>query len=144
MVYILKKPSWYISENEITPESLFEKRRHFLKLGIASAVSLSLITEKLAVIESEHRMALRFKKTDFGKGLELNTFHQASTYNNFYEFSLEKEQPAKMAQTLKPIPWSVKISGEVENPMDVNLEKIFASYPLEERIYRFRCVEVWI
>ncbi|MDX1809959.1 MAG: protein-methionine-sulfoxide reductase catalytic subunit MsrP [Sulfurospirillaceae bacterium] len=142
-MYILKKPSWYISENEVTPEELFEKRRHFLKLGIASTVSLSVIVEKLAAIESEHRMPLKFKKTDFGKGLELNSFHQASTYNNFYEFSLDKDKPAKMAQTLKPSPWNVKISGEVENPMDISLEEIYSSYPLEERIYRFRCVEGW-
>jgi len=140
---ILKKPDWYISENEVTDEILFEKRRDFLKLGAAALVSSSVVAEKLAAVEKIPRQALDFKKTSFGKGLELNSFDQASTYNNFYEFSLNKKDPAKLAHTLKPTPWEIEISGEVENPMYIDLQEIFSSYPLEERIYRFRCVEGW-
>ncbi|WP_331774597.1 protein-methionine-sulfoxide reductase catalytic subunit MsrP [Sulfurospirillum sp. 1612] len=140
---LLKKPSWHISDKEITPEVLFDARRHFLKLGIASTVSLSVIAEKLAAIETEKRSILAFKKTDYGKNLETNTFHQASTYNNFYEFSLDKAKPSKMAHTLKPSPWSISVSGEVEHPMTISMEEILSSYPLEERVYRFRCVEGW-
>ncbi len=140
---ILKKPDWYISENEVTDEKLFEKRRDFLKLGAAALVSSSVVAEKLAAVEKTPRQVLDFKKTSFGKGLELNTFDQASTYNNFYEFSLNKKDPAKLAHTLKPTPWEIEISGEVENPMYIDLQEIFSSYPLEERIYRFRCVEGW-
>jgi sulfoxide reductase catalytic subunit YedY len=140
---ILKKASWHISENEVTDESLFNKRRDFLKLGAAALISSSVVAEKLSAIEKVPRQALNFKKTSFGKDLELNTFDQASTYNNFYEFSLNKKDPAKLAHTLKPNPWEIEISGEVENPMYIDLQEIFASYPLEERIYRFRCVEGW-
>ncbi len=140
---ILKKPDWYISENEVTDETLFEKRRDFLKLGAAALVSSSVVAEKLAAVEKIPRQALDFKKTSFGKDLELNSFDQASTYNNFYEFSLNKKDPAKLAHTLKPTPWEIEISGEVENPMYIDLQEIFSSYPLEERIYRFRCVEGW-
>jgi len=140
---ILKKPDWYISENEITDEKLFDKRRDFLKLGAAALVSSSVVIEKLAAVEKIPRASLNFTKTSFGKGLELNSFKQASTYNNFYEFSLNKKDPAKLAHTLKPNPWEVEISGEVEKPMYIDLQDIFSSYPLEERVYRFRCVEGW-
>ena len=140
---IMKKQSWYISENEVTDESLFNKRRDFLKLGAAALVSSSLVAEKLAAVETTPRKALSFKKTSFGRGLELNSFDQASTYNNFYEFSLNKKDPAKLAHTLKPSPWEVEVSGEVENPMYIDLQEIMNKYPLEERIYRFRCVEGW-
>jgi len=140
---IFKKPTWHISENEVTDERLFEHRRDFLKLGAAALVSSSLIAEKLAAVETVPRKSLNFEKTVYGKDLKLNSFDQASTYNNFYEFSLEKDDPAKMAHTLKPNPWDVEILGEVENPMYISLDDIYKSYPLEERIYRFRCVEGW-
>lgn len=140
---IFKKPNWYISENEVTDERLFEHRRDFLKLGAAALVSSSVIAEKLAAVEKVPRKSLNFEKTDYGKDLKLNSFDQASTYNNFYEFSLKKDEPAKLAHTLKPNPWDVEILGEVENPMYISLDDIYKSYPLEERIYRFRCVEGW-
>jgi len=142
-MYILKKQNWHISENEVTDETLFNKRRDFLKLGAAALVSSSIISEKLAAVENSKRKLLKFSKTSFGKGLDLSTFDQASTYNNFYEFSLSKKDPAKMAHTLNPNPWDLEILGEVENPMFISLEDIQNSYPLEERIYRFRCVEGW-
>lgn len=142
-MYILKKPSWNISENEVTDEVLFSKRRDFLKLGAAALVSSSVIVDKLAAIETIKRDSLKFQTSSYGKDLELNSFDQASTYNNFYEFSLSKEGPAKLAHTLRTSPWDVEIIGAVEKPMVINLDEIMSSYPLEERIYRFRCVEGW-
>ena len=140
---ILKKPSWHISENEVTDESLFNKRRDFLKLGAATVVLTSTVMEKLSAIEMTKRNPLRFTKTSFGKDLQQNDFNQASTYNNFYEFSLKKSEPAKLAHTLKPSPWDIEIKGEVEKPFKISMEEILSSYPLQERIYRFRCVEAW-
>jgi len=140
---ILKKPNWYIDSSEITDEKLFNNRRDFLKLGAAALVSSSVVAEKLAAVESVKRLPLNFKKTSYGKGLEQNSFDQASTYNNFYEFSLTKEAPAKMAHTLKPYPWEIEISGEVEKTVYIDMNEIINTYPLEERIYRFRCVEGW-
>lgn len=140
---IIKKPSWQISENEVTDETLFQRRREFLKLGAATVVLTSTVLEKLSALEMDIRQPLRFKKSSFGKDLRLNSFEQASHYNNFYEFSLNKKDPARLAHTLKPNPWDIEIKGEVEKPFTVSLEKILSSYPLEERIYRFRCVEAW-
>jgi sulfoxide reductase catalytic subunit YedY len=99
--------------------------------------------EKLSAVQMTGNAPLHFKKTPFGKNLKQNTLYQASHYNNFYEFSLNKKDPAKMAHTLKPSPWEIEIKGEVDNPFKVSMEEILNSYPLEERIYRFRCVEAW-
>jgi sulfoxide reductase catalytic subunit YedY len=142
-MYILRKPTWQLSENEVTDEMLFHKRRDFIKLGAGALVSSSLIVEKLAAIENEQRNPLRFTKTYYGEGLELSTFDQASTYNNFYEFSTSKEKPAKMAHTLQTSPWDVGFYGECENDTILGVEDILKQVTLEERIYRFRCVEGW-
>lgn len=140
---IIKKPSWYISENEITDENLFNKRRDFLKLGAAALVSLSVIVDTLSAVEKDYRKPLTFSKTNFGQGLELNSFDQASTYNNFYEFSTSKSKPAKMAHNLITNPWDLFFSGECENDTVLSMEDIYKQISLEERIYRFRCVEGW-
>jgi sulfoxide reductase catalytic subunit YedY len=140
---ILKKPSWFISENEVTDENLFNKRRDFLKLGAAAIVSSSIVVEKLAAVEKEYRKPLTFSKTSFGKGLKLNSFDQASTYNNFYEFSTSKSEPAKMASSLDTTDWKISFLGEWGNKITMNVDDILKKIDLEERIYRFRCVEGW-
>lgn len=140
---VIKKPTWFISENEVTDEVLFHKRRDFIKLGAAALVSSTLIVDKLAAIEKTQRTPLSFSKTAFGEGLVPNSFEQASTYNNFYEFSMTKEFPSRMAHTLQTSPWQIKVTGAVQNPGEINIEEILSSFALEERIYRFRCVEGW-
>jgi sulfoxide reductase catalytic subunit YedY len=79
-----------------------------------------------------------FRATD-----AVTPFESASSYNNFYEFGTDKEDPAANANTLRPKPWSVAIAGEVAKPGLVPLETLLAPQPLEERIYRLRCVEAW-
>src|SRR5690606_11229928 len=70
-------------------------------------------------------------------------WEDATRYNNFYEFGTDKTDPAEHAHRLRTTPWSVLIDGEVEKPGRVPLEHVLAAAPLEERIYRFRCVEAW-
>lgn len=140
---ILQKPSWQLSENDITDEKLFLNRREFIKLGAGAMVASSMVIEKLAAIEEIPRKPLQFSKTDFGIGLEANTFEQASTYNNFYEFSTSKEEPAKLAFTLQTNPWDIGFHGECEKEFTLGYEDILKKISLEERIYRFRCVEGW-
>ncbi|WP_458700997.1 protein-methionine-sulfoxide reductase catalytic subunit MsrP [Sulfurospirillum sp. 1307] len=138
-----KKPTWHIKDDEITSEKLFNKRRDFLKLGAATMVSSSLVVEKLSAIESDYRKPLQFSKSDYGKELELTSFDKASTYNNFYEFSTSKKLPAKMAYTLDTTNWMVDISGECENKINIDVDSLIKKFNLEERVYRFRCVEGW-
>src|SRR5207249_3395930 len=70
-------------------------------------------------------------------------YKDATTYNNFYEFGTDKSDPARSAGTLKPRPWSVTIEGEVKKPLTLDLDALLKLAPLEERIYRHRCVEGW-
>ncbi len=71
------------------------------------------------------------------------SYKDITTYNNFYEFGTSKTDPAKYAHTLKPEPWSIAIEGEVAKPGNYHLEDMIKASTLEERIYRFRCVEAW-
>ena len=66
-----------------------------------------------------------------------------TTYNNFYEFGVNKEDPARLAQSLKPRPWSVKVDGLVHKPQTFDIDDILKMAPLEERVYSLRCVEAW-
>jgi len=76
-------------------------------------------------------------------GEELSSWETITTYNNFYEFGTDKADPARNSGAFKPRPWSVKVLGECEKPGDYPLENILEPAQLEERIYRFRCVEAW-
>ncbi|MBE0495049.1 MAG: protein-methionine-sulfoxide reductase catalytic subunit MsrP [Campylobacterales bacterium] len=142
-MHIIKKPRWQLSQAEVTDEALFHKRRDFLKLGAAALVSSSVVMDTLLAAQNNPLSPLAFTPTPYGKGLELSTFEQASTYNNFYEFSTAKEKPARMAHTLRLSPWEVGFHGECENTAPLEVSALLARLPLEERIYRFRCVEGW-
>jgi sulfoxide reductase catalytic subunit YedY len=72
-----------------------------------------------------------------------NTYDDVTHYNNYYEFGVDKTEPAKNAQTLKTYPWTVSIEGEVKKPRQITIDEILKLAPLEERIYRHRCVEAW-
>jgi sulfoxide reductase catalytic subunit YedY len=139
---IIKRKVWQISENEVTPKELFEKRRNFLKLGAASIVSSGAIMELLAK-EDLPKVTLDFIKDKNKDNLKLNTFEQITSHNNFYEFTTKQSGVKDMAHTLNTDNWTVTIDGLVENPMKVNLDDLVKMFTMEERIYRFRCVEGW-
>lgn len=139
---IIKKPSWQISENEITDQTLFDNRRKFLKLGAAALIANSAVTNLLAK-ENLPIPNLQYIKDNNKEDLILNSFEQITTYNNFYEFTTSKEGVKKLAHTLKPNPWTIEIDGMVEKPITVDIQDLIKKYTLQERIYRFRCVEGW-
>ena len=76
-------------------------------------------------------------------GETVNTYEDVTHYNNYYEFGTRKNQPATLAQKLKTSPWTVSIEGEVEKPLKLSMDDIMKVAPIEERIYRHRCVEAW-
>ncbi len=134
-----------IKENEITDESVYKQRREFIKkTGILAAISVvpALMVSSCADAAPE-QATLTFKKTSHGKDLKPTAIKHVTTYNNFYEFGTSKSSPAIAAQSLKIEPWSITVEGDVKNPGKYNLEDILKKNPLEERIYRFRCVEAW-
>ncbi|MCP4970386.1 MAG: protein-methionine-sulfoxide reductase catalytic subunit MsrP [Arcobacter sp.] len=139
---IKKKEPWNISENEVTPQELFENRRSFLKLGAASLIAGSSIVEALA--KDEIPVAnLKYIKDKNIDNLKLNTYDQITSYNNFYEFTTSKEKVKTLSDTLDTNNWKIQIDGLVEKTITLDFDDLLKKFALEERIYRFRCVEGW-
>jgi sulfoxide reductase catalytic subunit YedY len=144
-----------VRESEVTDEAVFLNRRNLLRLGASAAIAGVLAgcpTGEKAVAgsadtsDSSSRPELPdilpappAYRVDEEPSLESNV----TGYNNFYEFGTDKKDPARNAHTLRTEPWSIVVDGEVGKPGRVPLETILASARLEERIYRFRCVETW-
>lgn len=130
---LIRKDYDPIPSSQITSESHYYERRMLMKLAAAAAVTVA----------SPLSATLAFAKNKSRPGLELTSYDQITTYNNFYEFSLDKEGPSKLGQKFKSDPWSISVGGEVQKPLTLDIETIMKKIPMEERIYRFRCVEGW-
>jgi len=130
-----------LSINDITPEGLFEARRHFLKLGAGAMVSATALSELMAALPKD--LSLTYTPDANPLKLTLNTEEQATNYVNFYEFSTDKTAPVKLSQKMKTTPWNVGFFGELKTEQMLGLDDLIAKFGLEERIYRFRCVEGW-
>lgn len=127
---------------DITPEILFNQRRSFLKLGAASIIASSTLMELIAK-ENLPLPNLTFKKDPNRDHLALNTFKQITSYNNFYEFTTSKKGVKELAKDMNTKGWKITIDGLVEKPLTLDVKELVKNYTLEERIYRFRCVEGW-
>ena len=138
----IKAKDWELSENFVTDEKLFKNRREFLKLGAALAVSTTTVMD-LAAKEELPTQNLKFTKDANPQHLTLNTYEQATSYNNFYEFTTSKKGVKPMARNFKTNPWTIKIEGLVEKEFELDMDDVLKKFALEERIYRFRCVEGW-
>jgi sulfoxide reductase catalytic subunit YedY len=86
---------------------------------------------------------LEAKPSPFSTTEAKTSYQDVTTYNNFYEFGTDKNEPAVNAHTLVPRPWTVRIEGEVSRPQVVDFDQLVSWFPLEERVYRMRCVEAW-
>ena len=122
-----------ISSSEITDEQVFKNRRQIIKslvgLGVAGQISPLLANSD----KTQTQVA----------GLKPTPVDVVKNYTNYYEFTFNKDDSTKLAQKLVIDPWSVEISGEVEKPTTFHLEDILKMQAIEERVYRFRCVEAW-
>ncbi|EAQ26040.1 protein-methionine-sulfoxide reductase catalytic subunit MsrP [Roseovarius sp. 217] len=114
-----------LSDTDVTPEVAFLNRRQMIA-GAAAGVGLSLMAQRARA-----------------ETLEPNNWDDITTYNNYYEFGTDKGDPARNARTLTTKPWSVTIDGLVDRPGDYAFDEIMAKMTIEERLYRFRCVEAW-
>lgn len=121
--------------DDVTPKDVWLNRRSLIAGG-ASALALGSIAGPAAA-------SLGAAKTEYGSDLEPNTFEEITSYNNFYEFGTDKGDPARNAHMLTTDPWEVEIDGLVDNPGRYSMADILDGIILEERIYRFRCVERW-
>jgi sulfoxide reductase catalytic subunit YedY len=125
----------------ITPEWAYHRRRDFIKGGMMA--SASILLSKLGFAEN----GLTFKKNPNFQSApsdhKITDEKLALTYNNFYEFSLDKNEVADKVQKWNPQNWSVEVTGLVKHPKKWTLDEILNKFPQEERIYRHRCVEAW-
>ena len=139
---IKSKKSWQLSENEVTSEALFNRRRQFIKLSGAGLVAGYMPAAAWAVLgkfTDQIASAPNTRSLDE----ELNSFEEITSYNNFYELGTAKGDPIKNASALKTDPWSIEVGGECDNPGSYAVEDLIDFSALEERIYRMRCVEAW-
>lgn len=139
-----------IKSSEITSKELYQSRRDFLSV---SALSLGTIAAAISAPgllfssrEAEASTAAKLtglRKSAFSTSETMTPYKDVTTYNNFYEFGTDKYSPAQLAGTLNPRPWTISVEGEVKHAKTYDIDALLKLAPLEERIYRLRCVEGW-
>jgi sulfoxide reductase catalytic subunit YedY len=135
-----------IPSSEITSEVLYRNRREFLRTAAAATVgatAASLLPSPLVTGAAAQTPIGNVGKSPLSTSEPLTSFEDVTGYNNFYEFGVDKEDPARYAGRLKTRPWTVKVDGLVAKPADYAVDDLLRLNQLEERIYRLRCVEGW-
>jgi len=134
-----------VRSSEITPRALFDQRRRFLKSAAVAGASLAFGS----IGGSAEAAGAKFpdlSKTKWNAetvGKDLTPYRSVTGYNNFYEFGTGKSDPADNAKDFVTRPWAIKVDGHCENPGTYSYEDLVNPHKLEERVYRFRCVEAW-
>jgi sulfoxide reductase catalytic subunit YedY len=134
--------------SEITPKPLYMNRRRFLAAA-AGAGALALSGAKIAGLLATPAFAMEAGHLSYSKsplsttGEKLTPLKDVTHYNNFYEFGYDKESPSRLAAGFHPLPWTVEIDGQVHKPLKLDYDALRKLAPLEERVYRHRCVEGW-
>ena len=137
-----------VAASEITPKLLFMDRRRFIQSAAMTGAAMAVGPYALANAAEGGGAKLsgvkpsKWNLESLG-GEKLTPYEDVTSYNNFYEFGTNKSDPKRYAETLKPKPWTVVIDGEVENPGRYDVEDLIKTHELQDRVYRFRCVEAW-
>jgi sulfoxide reductase catalytic subunit YedY len=126
--------------SEITDYGMYLNRRAFI-LG-AAAMALAPVGSSAAPPPPGPPLKAT-RNQAFSVGDTPTKFESATTYNNFYEFGTDKEDPHRLAHTLRPRPWAVRVEGHVAKPKTFDIDELLRLFPLEERVYSLRCVEGW-
>jgi sulfoxide reductase catalytic subunit YedY len=143
---LIKKPA-ELKESQVTPESVYRSRRDFIRkgaAGLAGALAVGAWARNgIATAAPGQEQIPGVVPSPLSTDQPPNTWEQITTYNNFYEFGTGKDDPARYAHEMTIEPWSVKVDGEVNRPGQYSVDDLIRDDQLEERIYRFRCVEAW-
>ena len=141
---IIRRPP-DIRSSEITPENVYSNRRKFIKSAAFGMAGIASLPAALRAFDSEGPQEIPARFTSMRSELDepLNSYRDITTYNNFYEFGAQKDDPHRNSDDFKPVPWTVKIGGEVNKPGDYQLEDLLSPQRMEDRVYRLRCVEAW-
>jgi methionine sulfoxide reductase catalytic subunit len=162
------RPASQPRSSEITPESLYLRRREFIKNGVLAAGTAAVVGSGLlwligngpppdpveeppapagqsqaAQPPAPIQAAVPAASGPYTVDEPLTSLKDVSSYNNFYEFGLDKGDPVRNAQNFQTRPWTVSIEGEVKQPQTVDIDTLLGWFPQEERVYRMRCVEAW-
>ncbi len=145
---MLIKKAEDIRSSEITPKGLYLNRRKFLAgaaiTGAAAAASFGLrrtVSPSMTALAGNKISGIQ--KSPLSTTESITPYQDVTTYNNYYEFSTDKDGPAKLAKDFRTRPWKVKIEGQVDKKQELDVDTIIKLAPPEERIYRHRCVEGW-
>jgi sulfoxide reductase catalytic subunit YedY len=128
---------------EITPQELYINRRDFIKAAGVVAGSAALAACAPDTEETTAAPAQTFPALSDERGDPANAYEEITTYNNYYEFSTNKEAVAPLAKDFTTAPWTVEVTGMVSKPKTFGIEDLLTMFPQEDRIYRLRCVEAW-
>jgi len=157
MAGLIIRPGWHLPERLVTPEAVFQERRAFLKQMALAGAGLALagpagraaeppLSTNSAPGRAAGKPVGRYpakRDPDFNPALALTEESAAARFNNFYEFTTDKRQVHQLAQRLPASPWPIQIRGLVDKPLTIDAAELIDQMPLEERVYRFRCVEGW-
>ena len=142
---LIKKPADIVS-SEITAKELFLSRRRFLKQAAVAGAAVAGLGASDFLLPVDARAGEKLanvQKSRFTTDEKQTPFKDITTYNNFYEFGTDKYSPAQYAKSLQPRPWTVEVGGEANKPKRYDIDELVKLAPLEERVYRMRCVEGW-
>ena len=150
---LIKRPA-DIRSSEITDQKLYVNRRQFIQAAGAvagAATAVGVLTKGATVLHAVQPAAHGAKLPNVKKGSPysntngevMNTWEQITTYNNYYEFGTDKDQPAELSRNFKTTPWTVSVEGECAKPGKYSVDDILKGETIEERVYRMRCVEAW-
>ena len=134
---LIRKPA-DLRHSDVTPKQFYLNRRRFLAAGSAIAGAWALPTPVGATMKLNN-----VTKSAYTVNEKITSRDDITSYNNYYEFGTDKGDPSRYANTLRPSPWQVVVGGLVNKPKTYDLDSIMKIAPLEERIYRHRCVERW-
>lgn len=149
---IKNKRASFLKESDVTDESIYKDRRRILKqmsfVGAGALLSTFYSNQGNAGFFSDDSPVfktkpLAFKADSQNTNLIKTPERKVISHNNFYEFGAQKSQPIELSQSFKVDPWKLTISGECDNPITLDYDDLMNMFPLEERIYRLRCVEAW-
>lgn len=136
---LIRKPS-DIAPSDITPQSVYVRRRDFLRQAVALGLLAPLLPEEA---QASTAAKLPGRPGPFSTSEKPTPYKDVTAYNNFYEFGTSKSDPAEYARTLRTRPWTVAVEGEALKPRSFDIDELLKLAAMEERTYRHRCVEAW-
>jgi sulfoxide reductase catalytic subunit YedY len=131
------------ASSEITDPKLYLSRRELMSGAVAALVLSPTLAAAAAPTTPALAALPATRNAAFSLGETPTKVEAATTYNNFYEFGVNKDDPSRLAHTLRPRPWTVQVDGFVGKPKTFDIDELIRLFPLEERVYSLRCVEAW-